>query len=253
MVSPVFALREGTSLTSAGRQLEAMNVSALPVLDVSSRLIGVFSSADLLRAGRFVREDVDRVRHLRLPDASVEDFMKTIVPVIRPHLSLAACARRMLKQSLHRLYVAEDGPLEGVVSTREMLSAVAHTGIETPLAELAQRAIATISVRDSLASALARLRLNPALTLVVTNDDGAAGVFSRADAVVAREADPTESVSLWMDPNVLSLPAELPAHRAARQLQEAQRRYVAACDGRTILGLVSGLGFTELIASSSVQ
>lgn len=251
MVSPVFALREGTALTAAARQLETLNVSALPVLDVSSRLIGVFSSVDLLRAGRFVSEDVDRARHLRLPDAGVEDFMKTCVPVIRPHLTLAGCARRMSKQGLHRLYVAEDGPLEGVVSTREMLGAVAQLGIETPLAQLAQRTIATISVRDSLASALARLRQNPTLTLVVTSDEVAVGVFTRADASVAREADPTERVSLWMDASVISLPAELPAQQAAQRLRDAQRRYIAVCEGRAIIGLISGLGFTELIAADA--
>lgn len=175
--------------------------------------------------------------------------MKTRVPVIRRHSSLAACARRMHKQGLHRLYVAEDGPLEGVVSTREMLRAVAQAGIETPLSQFAQRAIATMSVRDSLASAMARLRSNTSLTLVVTEEETPVGVFSRADAVIAREADPTEALKLWMDPNIVPASAELPALRAAQQLYDAKSRYVAVCEGRDLVGLVSGLGFTELVAS----
>lgn len=251
MVSPVFTLQVGTPLAAAARQLETLEVSALPVLDVGSRLVGVLSSSDLVRAGRFVSEDIDRPRHLRLPEANVEDIMKTRVPVVRPGSTLASCARRMFKQGLHRLYVAEDGPLEGVVSTREMLGAVARAGIETPLSKIAQRGIASISVRDSLASAMARLRLNPTLTLVVKDDAVVAGVFTRADAVVAREADPTEAVALWMDPNVLSLPAELSAQQAAQRLQEARRRYIAACDGPAVVGLISGLGFTELIGGSA--
>jgi CBS-domain-containing membrane protein len=251
MVSPVVSLREGTSLTAAAQQLETLNVSALPVLDQSSRLIGVFSSSDLLRAGRFVSQEGDRPRHLRLPDAGVETFMRTRVPVIGPRARLGGCARRMCKQDLHRLYVAEDGPLAGVVSTREMLSAVAQAGSEAPLSQLAQRGIATISARDPLASAMSRLRLNPTLTLVVTQDDAAVGVFSRAEAVMAREADPTEALALWMDVSVVCLPADVPAHRGAQRLLEAKRRYVAACDGRAIIGLISGLGFTELIAASA--
>jgi CBS domain-containing protein len=174
--------------------------------------------------------------------------MKTRVPVIRRQLSLAACARRMHKQSLHRLYITENGPLEGVVSTREMLSAVARSGIETPLSEFAQRAIATISQRDPLASAMARLRSNPALTLVVVDDGTPVGVFTRADAVIARDADPTEGVQLWMDPNVISLSADTPAHRGAQQLHDAKRRHVAVREGREVIGLISGLGFTELLA-----
>jgi CBS domain-containing protein len=248
MVSPVLTLEEGTRLTEAARQFEALELSALPVLDVSSRVAGVLSRSDLLRAGRFVSQNGDRARHLVLPEACVGDFMKTRVPVVRRHSSLAACARRMHKQSLHRLYVAEDGPLEGVVSTREMLSAVARAGIETPLSQFAQRAIATISVRDALASAMARLRANSTLTLVVTDGETPVGAFSRGDAVNAREADPTESVKLWMDPNIVPLSADLPAHRAAQQLHDAKRRHVAVCDGGGLIGLVSGLGFTELLA-----
>jgi CBS domain-containing protein len=248
MVSPVLTLDEGALLTEAARRFEALSVSALPVLDVSARLIGVLSRSDLLRAGRFVSQNSDRARHLLLPKACVGDFMRTRVPVIRRHSSLAACARRMHKQGLHRLYVAEVGPLEGVVSTRELLSAVARTGIQTPLSQFAQRAIATISARDPLASAMARLRANTALTLVVTDGETPVGVFSRLDAANAREADPTEALELWMDPNVVSLESGLPAHRAAQLLHEAKGRHIAARDGREVIGLISGLAFTELFA-----
>lgn len=177
--------------------------------------------------------------------------MKTRVPVLRRRLSLGACARRMLKQNLHRLYVMEDGPLEGVMSTREMLSAVVRAGIETPLSQLAERVIDTISVRDPLASAMARLRANSALTLVVTEDAAPVGVFSRADAIVAREADPTESIRLWMDPNVVSLPADLPAHLGAQHLHDAKGRYVAAREGTRVVRLISALDFTELVATNA--
>jgi predicted transcriptional regulator len=251
MVSPVFTITEGTLLREAARHFELLGVSALPVLDANGRLTGVFTRSDLLRAGRFVRQNADQARHLVLPEASVVDFMKARVPVIRRQLPLAACARRMHKQGLHRVYITENGPLEGVVSTREMLSAVARAGIETKLSQLAQRAIATISLRDPLASAMARLRSNAALTLVVVDEETPVGVFTRADAVIARDADPTEAVQLWMDPNVVSLAADLPAHRGAQQLVAARRRHIAVCEGRGVIGLVSALGLTELLASAA--
>jgi predicted transcriptional regulator len=253
MVSPVSTLREEAFLTEAAQQFEALGVSGLPVLDASARLTGLLSWADLRRAGRVMSQSPDRERHLRLPDARVGDFMKTRVPVVRRNLTLGACARRMLKQNVHRLYVAEDGPLEGVVATREMLGAVARARIETPLGALAIRTVATIAVHESLALAMARLRGDSALTLVVTDANSApVGVFSRADALTAREADPTESVKLWMDPNVLSLPAELAAYRGAQQVYDQRGRYIAAHEGRAVVGLISGLGFTELVSANAL-
>jgi CBS domain-containing protein len=106
MVCPVFTLSEEVLLVDAAEKFETLGVSALPVLDSSGRLAGVLSSADLRRAGRMMSRSGDRSRHLRLPDSRVADFMKLRVPVVRRDLSLGACARRMIKQHLHRLYVA---------------------------------------------------------------------------------------------------------------------------------------------------
>lgn len=250
MVSPVFTTREETLLTEVAQRFDELGVSALPVLDQSSRLIGVLSRDDLSRAGRMVARNEEGERHLRLPVARVREFMHTRVPVIRRDLALAACARRMLKQDLHRLYVAEDGPLEGVISTREMLHAVAKSHVETALETIADRSISVISSSDPLSVAMLKLRASPGNTVVVMGSTAPVGVFSHQEATTSREADPAEPVELWMDPSVLALPGELPAHRAAQRAHELQARYVIIYEGQSARGIVSGLGFTKLVANS---
>jgi len=262
MVSPVVTLREETFLAEAARRFDELEVSALPVVDTSHRLMGVLSRAHLHRAGRFVRETSDhgssaQKRHLRLPEARVGEFMLSQVPVIRRGLALRACARSMLKQRLHRLYIAEDGPLEGVISTRELRKAVVHARFEAPLAGLAQggsapRAFATLPANTPLRTAVARLDGQPALLLILTREGLPVGIFAEPEALDAREADPEEPAELWMDPSVLGLPAELPAHLGAAQALERSARYIVTLDSaNTVSGLVSGLGFAELVAGAT--
>jgi len=47
------------------------------------------------------------------------------------------------------------------------------------------------------------------------------------------------------------LPAEVSAVRGAQRLLELERRYIVTHEGRSVIGLISGLGFTELIAESA--
>jgi CBS domain-containing protein len=252
MVSPVVTLREETFLAEAARRFEELDVSALPVVDTSHRLMGVLSRTQLRRAGRFVRESPDQKRHLRLPEARVGEFMNSQVPVIRRELALRACARSMVKQQIHRLYVAEDGPLEGVISTRELRRAVVEARLEAPLGSVARGAFATLPANAPLRAAVARLDGQPSLTLILTREELPVGLFTESEALDAREADPEEAVELWMDPSVLGLPAELPAHLAAQQALERSARYIVTLDSvNTVKGLVSALGFAELIAGTT--
>jgi CBS-domain-containing membrane protein len=251
MVSPVVSFREDLPLAKAAAQLEALGVSALPVLDVNGRLTGVLGRAELRNASRLVEQSPERQRHWRLPDARVAEYMNPRVPVIRRDLALRACARRMLNQRLHRLYVAEDGPLEGVVSTREMLSAVVCGQLEVPLGVLAQRFIATISADDPLERATARLAADPSLTLVVLRAGAAVGVLTQEAALLSRQANPNEAVQLWMDTSVVSAPADSSAVTGAQRLLELGRSYIVIHEGRSVIGLISGLGFAELVAESA--
>jgi len=252
MVSPVVTLREETFLAEAARRFDELDVSALPVVDTSHRLMGVLSRTNLHRAGRFVRETPDQKRHLRLPEARVGEFMLSQVPVIRRGLPLRACARSMVKQQLHRLYIAEDGPLEGVISTRELRKAVVQARFEAPLAGLARGAFATLPANTPLRTAVARLDGQPALLLILMREGLPVGIFAESEALDAREANPEEAAELWMDPSVVGLPAELAAHLGAEQALERRARHIVTLDSvGTVSGLVSGLGFAELVAGAT--
>jgi CBS domain-containing protein len=251
MVSPVVTVQEADLLTTVERRFRELEVSALPVLDASSRLTGMISQLDLLRAGRFRSEQGGRARQLRLPDIRVSDCMQTSVPVVRRELSLAECGQRMLRQQIHRLYVAEDGPLEGVVSTREMVQAVAETRIEVALQELMIPVVDRISGNDTLRIASQRLRVNPAGALVVMAGDAPVGIFSPAEAAMSNQADPNEAVELWMDPSILSLPARTPLWQAAEQLLAAKARYLLATEAPQGLGFLSGLSFAQIVKGNA--
>jgi predicted transcriptional regulator len=251
MVSPVFTIREDAPLAEAARRFDELGVSELPVLDGSSRLTGIISRADLLQAGRFVRQSRDRERHLWLPEARVSEFTRSRVPVVRRDLTLSMCARHMLMHHFRRVYVAEDGPLEGVVSTREMMRAVAEAHVEAPLESILTRTISALHARSSLAEATATLRADPSLTLVVTRSAVPVGVFSRDEAAIAREADPGDAVELWMDCSVLSLPVQTPTHRAAAQAYEGRCRYLVINDAENVTGLTSGIGFAQIVAGQA--
>lgn len=254
MVSPVFTIREKALLAEAANLFAELRVSALPVLDSSSRLTGIISRSDLMQAGRFVRESREEERRLRLPEVFVSELTNSRVPVIRRDLALSDCARRMVKQQIYRLYVAEDGPLEGVVSTREMQRAVAEAHIETPLDVILTRTIEAVPVECPLSAAAARLFADPSLTLIVTRNGDPVGLFSEQEAAVAREADPTDCVELWMDGSVLSLPGQSPLYLAAERAYETRCRYIVARDSADqgtaarVTGFTSGMGFAQIVA-----
>jgi CBS domain-containing protein len=254
MVSPVFTIREKARLAEAASLFTELRVSALPVLDSSSRLTGIISRSDLMQAGRFVRESREEERRLRLPEVFVSELTNSRVPVIRRDLALSDCARRMVKQQIYRLYVAEDGPLEGVISTREMQRAVAEARIETPLDVILTRTVEAVPVECLLSTATARLFADPSLTLVVTRGRVPVGLFSGQEAAVAREADPTDCVELWMDGSVLSLPGQTPLYVAAERAYETRCRYIVAHEGADddatlrVTGFTSGMGFAQIVA-----
>src|SRR5688572_13445441 len=52
MAAPVYSIAESARLVAAATLFDELGVSALPVVDVSSRLTGLISRADLIRAGR---------------------------------------------------------------------------------------------------------------------------------------------------------------------------------------------------------
>lgn len=250
MVTPVYTVREGAPLAMAAKLFDELGVSALPVLDASSRLTGLIGKQELVRAGRLRPGSKYGEPVLWLPERPVVQFMRTSVPVVRRNLPLSACAARMLSQDTRRLYVAEDGPLEGVLSTREMMRAVARARVEVPLRELA-RPSPTLEDSAPLSSASAQLASTPREWLAITRQGVSVGVFSGRERRNSVEASPAEPVATWMEKDVVALAADTLAYEAAEAAVQSGASYVVAHDARSgEYRVISGLSFARIVSGA---
>lgn len=270
MAPGVRTLSDHLSLVDAALELEQLGMSAMPVLDHRGSLVGALGWSELRCAAKLLSRAEEPRGRLRLPQGRVGQFMSSRVPVVGRDTSISAAARRMHERGLKRLYVAADGPLEGVLSTRELLQVVLDAALSLPLGKLARRAVATIDAGEPLATATALWSAEPQhggrrfaepapdahcnacpLNIVVTRQGQPVGVLTPEAAELTREANPREAVEGWMDDSLLSLPADLPASAGARLLLEQNRRYIVTPGTGGGLGLLSGLDFAWLIAQGA--
>lgn len=103
--------------------LADFHITGVPVVDPQGRLVGVLSNSDILEAmaEHPEREDRDRL----LDSTAVQEIMTPRPQTIAPDLSVTDAARRMLYLEVHRLFVVDEGKLVGVVSTTDIVRAMA--------------------------------------------------------------------------------------------------------------------------------
>lgn len=274
MVSTVQTLSDRASLAEAATQLRALGMTALPVLDGRGGLVGSLGWSELHGAAqlhsRAAQAQSQPESQRALPRGRVGQFMSSRVPVIGRAASIAHAARRMHERGLRRLYVAQDGALEGVLSTRELMQVVVRLGSSLPLGKLVRRAVATVEAGEPLATATALWSAEPqqgrrrfgepslsahchaeAQSIVVTRAGQPIGVLTPEAAGLTREVDPAEPVDGWMDRELLFLPERLSASHGARLLLEQRCRYIVTRAASGALALLSGLDFAGLIADGS--
>ena len=85
-------------------------VSGLCVVDEQRRILGVITEYDLLRAF-----------HEDRTDENVARFMSHDVVTVSEEATLEELIALFLEKSLRRVFVAEDGVLQGVISRRDLL------------------------------------------------------------------------------------------------------------------------------------
>lgn len=112
------------------------SISAVPVVDTDSTLVGVVSEADLLiKEGRpnpswipsLLSGSKQWRRWMKARATTAERLMTPGVKHIEPTASLAAAARRLTDEGVRRLFVVEDGKLVGVLARRDALRAFLAT------------------------------------------------------------------------------------------------------------------------------
>lgn len=112
-----------TRLAEAIVALADAHVSGMPVVDAGGRVIGVLSTSDVLTAEA---ETGDRAARDSLwEDTPVRDLMTPRPYTIGPEEDVREAAREMLYTDVHRLFVAEGDRLIGVISTTDIVRAVA--------------------------------------------------------------------------------------------------------------------------------
>jgi CBS domain-containing protein len=106
--------------------LTGEEISGAPVTDDDGRVVGIVSKSDIVRyeseayhAYRGGQESWPGADD----DARVGDIMTREVVTVPPHASVHDIARIMVDGSLHRVIVAKDDGVEGIVTSLDLLRA----------------------------------------------------------------------------------------------------------------------------------
>jgi CBS domain-containing protein len=118
MTRPVVTVRPATGLRELVTVMRRGGFSALPVVDVAGRVVGLVSEADVLLAGGRVRAEP---RPRRTGTVAWQVMSRPVVTVA-PDAPIAEAARLMHRYGVKRLPVADaEGRLAGVVSRGDLL------------------------------------------------------------------------------------------------------------------------------------
>ena len=101
------------------------HISGLPVVDKGGRIIGVVSATDVLTAEAEAESATEAVGRDLMLDTSVRDIMTPRPFTVMPDEDVREAARQMLYAEVHRLFVAEGDRLVGVISSTDIVRAVA--------------------------------------------------------------------------------------------------------------------------------
>jgi len=123
MQTQLQTIRCTDSLVDAIALLAESHVSGVPVVDDHGRLVGVLSNSDILET---LAEHTDPdEREAVFAETLVQEIMTPRPQTISPDALVKDAAQRMLYLEVHRLFVEHEGRLAGVVSTTDLVRALA--------------------------------------------------------------------------------------------------------------------------------
>ncbi|MFZ3573056.1 CBS domain-containing protein [Streptomyces sp. BH097] len=154
MTHTVVAVGRDAPFKEVVELMEQWKVSAVPVLEGESRVVGVVSEADLLPKEEFRDADPTRYDQLRrLSDlakagaVSAGELMSSPAVCVRADATLAEAARIMAHRKVKRLPVVNaEGMLEGVVSRSDLLKVFLRS--DTDIEEEVRRTVAAYLFPD---------------------------------------------------------------------------------------------------------
>lgn len=118
MTTEVFKVLPTTPIKEAAQLMFRHRVSGLPVVDDSSRLVGIITEADFLRL-EVARGGAEEPR----PIETVDEVMSSGVVTIGPEDEVAEAAKIMVVQDVKRLPVVDDDErLLGIISRLDIVA-----------------------------------------------------------------------------------------------------------------------------------
>lgn len=123
MQQPVVTVDLETSVKDAVVMLADDHISALPVTDRNGRMVGVVSSTDILVAEAEAADDT--AREALFAVTPVRDIMTARPLTVSHDTDVREAAQQMLYADVHRLFVMDGERIVGVLSTSDIVRAVA--------------------------------------------------------------------------------------------------------------------------------
>ena len=146
MQTTVLTVSTSTPLSEVERLLSQNRISGVPVTEEAGHIVGVISMRDLIehysedpstRPGgsssfynmpseELAEEDIES---LELPEESQEtagEVMTAAVYTIEANADLPGISRKMVDMNIHRILVEDDGKTVGLISTMDILKALAR-------------------------------------------------------------------------------------------------------------------------------
>lgn len=248
MVTPVHTIHESERLAAAERRMNELAISALPVVDDTGQVGGVITKTDLLRVGRV--RGAGRERSLDVPDRRLREHASGPLELVAPSASVAEAARRMVGRRVHHVYVAQGRIALGVISTRELMRAVAEAKLEQNVGDIvAGHSVLSVRSTEPVGLAIDRLVTSGARELVVLEGHWPVGVFDQLEAMAAKDASSRTPVDQWMTPAIACIPPDLPVHRASARAAATSARALLVTHGPEVRGVLTGLDFASLLAA----
>jgi CBS domain-containing protein len=123
MQTDLRTIRGTDTVGEAVALLAESHVSGVPVIDDHGRLVGVLSNSDILEV--LAEHSEPEAREAVFDETVVQEVMTPRPQTITPDADVRDAAQRMLYLEVHRLFVEHDGRLVGVVSTTDLVRALA--------------------------------------------------------------------------------------------------------------------------------
>jgi CBS-domain-containing membrane protein len=206
MTSEVVTVDENTPVQAAARLMAERGISALPVIDRHSRVIGMVSEGDLIHRTETGTErrrawwldllsSTNRLAadYIKAHGGQVKDVMTRDVVSVTDTTPVADIAAVLETHRIKRVPVLREGRLIGIVSRANLVRALAMTIVEEPSgAEADDR-----TIRDRLLAELRAQRWAEVAPANVTVKDGVVHLWSsymseeeRRALIVAAESIP---------------------------------------------------------------